>query len=101
MALGPLTLNVTSGLIGKAFSATISGQSVGSTVEVLGGGPDAGTPGFSTVNGRVAHPGLPYAVNTLVLRETKGGEGFRDSRSESVDGMIVLTVAAVINGATD
>lgn len=80
MALGPLTLNVTSGLIGKAFSATISGQSVGSTVEVLGGGPDAGTPGFSTVNGRVAHPGLPYAVNTLVLRETKGGEGFRDSR---------------------
>lgn len=80
MALNPLTINVTTGLIGKEFSATISGQSVGSTVEVVGGGPDSGTPGFSTVNGRVYHPGLPYKVNTLVLRETKGGEGFRDSR---------------------
>lgn len=79
MPLGPLTISVTSGLVGKEFSAAISGQSVGSTLEIVSG-QDAGTPGFSTVNGRVYHSGLPFKVNTLVLRETKAGEGFRDSR---------------------
>lgn len=86
MALGPLTLDVNSGVAGRDFQATISGQSSGSTIEVVG---YDGTPGFSTSNGRVYFSKLP-AQNpvTLVLRETLVGTGTRDSRiSIAVDGI--------------
>lgn len=76
MPLSPLTLNVTSGIVGRPFTATIAGKSAGSTIEIV----NDGTPGFGTVNGRVTHSGLPYDINTVVLRETLAGEGFRDSR---------------------
>lgn len=92
MALGPLSLNIITGIIGRPFSATVSGQSAGSTVDVVG---SDGTPGFSTVNGRVFHAGLPYAVNTIVLRETLPGEGFRDSRIDIVADGIALGAAGL------
>jgi hypothetical protein len=86
VALNPLYLNVNSGVTGRPFTATISGQSAGSTVEVVG---YDGTPGFSTVNGRVYFDALP-ARNpvTVVLRETLAGQGARDSRIDiAVDGI--------------
>lgn len=76
MPLSPLTLTVTSGIVGRPFTATIAGKSAGSTIEIV----NDGTPGFGTVNGRVTHSGLPYDINTVVLRETLPGEGTRDSR---------------------
>lgn len=85
MPLAPLTLNVTSGIVGRPFTATIIGKSAGSTIEVV----NDGTPGFGTVNGRVMHSGLPSDINTVVLRETLAGEGFRDSRIDILaDGVL-------------
>lgn len=77
MALGALTLSVTSGIQGRPFAAAINGLTTG-RVEVLGDG----SPGFSTVNGRIMSSGLPYPVSTVVLREYEPGvgAGFRDSR---------------------
>jgi hypothetical protein len=77
MALGALTLSVTSGVQGRPFQATINGLTTG-RVEVLGDG----SPGFSTVNGKVMSNGLPYPVSTVALREYEPGvgAGFRDSR---------------------
>lgn len=81
MALGALTLSVTSGVQGRPFQATINGLTTGQ-VEVLGDG----SPGFSTVNGKVMSHGLPYPVSTVVLREYEPGvgAGFRDSRIDIV-----------------
>jgi hypothetical protein len=82
MALGPLTLDVNYGTVGRSFSANILGLTTGN-VEVL----SDGTPGFSTVNGRVNFAGgLPNTVNTLVLREYQPGvgQGYRDSRIEII-----------------
>lgn len=77
MALGALTLSTTSGVQGRAFQATINGMTTG-RVEVL----NDGSPGFSTVNGKVMSNGLPYAANTVVLREYEPGvgAGYRDTR---------------------
>ncbi len=77
MALSPLTLSVTAGVQGRAFIARINGLTTG-RVDVLADG----SPGFSTVNGRVYSSGLPYSVSTVVLREYEPGvgAGFRDSR---------------------
>ena len=86
MALNPLTLDVNYGVAGRPFQATISGASTGSTIEVLADG----TPGFGVSNGRVTMARLPGSAPTatVVLRETKAGEGFRDSRIDiSVDGI--------------
>jgi len=79
VALGPLTLSVTDGVQGLPFSAAIVGLTTGN-VEVV----NDGSPGFSTVNGRVFSQGLPYPVSTVVLREYQPGvgAGFRDSRIE-------------------
>lgn len=89
MALGPLTLDVTYGVAGRRFQASVSGQSAGSTIEAVVGGADAGTPGFGYSNGRVIHPALPSTSRvTLVLRETLAGTGTRDSRIDiAVDGI--------------
>lgn len=92
MPLNPLTLNVNSGIVGRPFSATVSGLSAGSTLEI---GID-GTPGFSTVNGRVSHQSLPYQVNTLVLRETLPGEGVRESRIDIQADGVALGAAGLI-----
>lgn len=77
MALNALTLSVTQGVQGYPFGAIINGLTTG-RVEVI---PD-GSPGFSTVNGKVFSQALPYAVSTVVLREYEPGvgQGFRDSR---------------------
>lgn len=86
MALNPLTLDVNYGVAGRPFQATISGASAGSTIEVLADG----TPGFGFSNGRVTMARLPGSAPTatVVLRETKAGEGVRDSRIDiSVDGI--------------
>lgn len=86
MPLNPLSLDVTYGVAGRAFQATVLGLSSGSTLEVL----NDGTPGFSTVNGRVYINRLPgaYPVSTVVLRETKAGETPRESRIDiAVDGI--------------
>lgn len=79
MALGPLTLSVTDGVQGLPFASAIVGLTTGK-VEVL----NDGSPGFSTVNGRVMSSGLPYATSTVVLREYEPGVGvgYRDSRIE-------------------
>jgi hypothetical protein len=76
MALNPLTLNVNSGIVGRPFSATISGLNAGSTLQVLS---HDGTQGFYVVNSQVLNDRLPYATNTLRLRETLAGTGTRDS----------------------
>lgn len=75
MALNALTLSETSGVLGRPFSANISGRTAGSKIEVVTGF----TPDFSTVNGRVDYPGLPKDINTLVLRETLAGQAVRDT----------------------
>lgn len=77
MALGALTLSTTQGVQGRPFGAVINGLTTGK-VEVLGDG----SPGFSTVNGRVSNSSLPYPVSTVVLREYEPGvgQGYRDSR---------------------
>lgn len=95
MPLNPLSLDVTYGVAGRAFQATVLGLSSGSTLEVL----NDGTPGFSTVNGRVYMSRLPgaYPVATVILRETKAGEAPRDSRIDiAVDG-IALGAAGLSN----
>lgn len=76
MALSTLTLSTTSGFLGRPFEGAISGKSAGSTIEVL----SDGTYGFGETNGKVTHPALPFAVNTVVLRETLPGTGTKDSR---------------------
>lgn len=77
MALGNLTLSVTDGVQGRPFAAKINGLTTGK-VDVL----NDGSPGFSTVNGRVMSSSLPYSVSTVVLREYEPGvgQGYRDSR---------------------
>ncbi|TZG25585.1 SGNH/GDSL hydrolase family protein [Sphingomonas montanisoli] len=77
MALGALSLSVTSGVQGRPFQAKINGLTTGK-VEVL----NDGAPGFSTVNGNVMSSGLPYPVSTVVLREYEPGvgDGYRDTR---------------------
>ena len=76
MALSALTLSTTSGVLGEPFEAVISGKSVRSTIDVL----SDGTYGFGETNGKVMHPALPAAVNTVVLRETLPGTGTKDTR---------------------
>ena len=86
MPLNPLSLDVTYGVAGRPFQATVLGLTSGSTLEVA----TDGTPGFSTVNGRVYINRLPgaYPVSTVVLRETKAGETPRESRIDiAVDGI--------------
>lgn len=88
MPLNPLSLDVTYGVAGRAYQATVQGLSTGSTLEVL----SDGTPGFSTVNGRVYMGRLPgaYPTATVVLRETKAGETPRESRIDiSIDGIAI------------
>jgi len=77
VALGALTLTVTSGVQGRPFAAAINGLTTGK-LEVL----NDGSPGFSTVNGKVMSQGLPYPTSTVVLREYEPGvgQGYRDSR---------------------
>ena len=77
MALSTLSLSTSNGVQGFPFQATINGLTTGN-VEVL----NDGSPGFSTANGKLMSQGLPYAVNTVVLREWEPGvgAGFRDTR---------------------
>jgi len=77
VALSALSLSTTTGVQGFPFQATINGLTTG-RVEVL----SDGSPGFSTVNGKLMSNGLPYAVNTAVLREWEPGvgQGYRDTR---------------------
>ena len=77
MPLNALSLSVTQGVQGRPFQATINGLTTG-RVEVLADG----SPGFSTVNGKVMAQALPYPVSTVVLREYEPGvgQGYRDSR---------------------
>lgn len=92
MALGNLTLSTTAGVQGRPFQANIIGLTTG-RVEVLGDG----SPGFSTVNGRVMSDRLPYPVSTVVLREHEPGVGvgYRDTRIDiSAAGAPVQEVAA-------
>ena len=77
MALSALSLSTTTGVQGFPFQATINGLTTG-RVEVL----NDGSPGFSTVNGKLMNQGLSYPVNTVVLREWEPGvgQGYRDTR---------------------
>lgn len=77
MALNALTLSTTTGVQGFPFQAKINGLTTGK-VDVL----NDGSPGFGVVNGNVMSSGLPYPVNTVVLREYEPGigQGFRDTR---------------------
>ncbi len=91
MALGNLTLSTTAGVQGRPFQANIIGLTTG-RVEVLGDG----SPGFSTVNGRVMSDRLPYPVSTVVLREHEPGVGvgYHDTRIDiSAAGAPVQEVA--------
>lgn len=99
MALGALTLSITAGVQGRPFQATIIGLTTGK-VEVLGDG----SPGFSTVNGKVMSSGLPYPVSTVVLREYDPGAAtsLRDSRIEIVaattTSLLAQAVASIPGG---
>lgn len=91
MALNALTLSTTAGVQGRRFQAVINGMTTG-RVEVL----TDGSPGFSTVNGRVMSDALPYPVSTLVLREYDPGgtPSFRDTRIDiTAAGAPVASVA--------
>ena len=92
MALSALSLSVTSGIQGRRFQATINGLTTGK-VEVL----NDGSPGFSTVNGKVMSHGLPYPVSTVVLREREPGvgQGYRDTRID----ITALTAGQLYNQA--
>lgn len=70
MALGTLSLSITAGRPGRPFEASVIGLTTG-RVEI---GGDA-TPGFSYVNGRLSHPGLPSdrPVSTVSLIEYDPG----------------------------
>lgn len=89
MPLNPLSLDVTYGVAGRPFQATISGLSAGSTVDVVSGGAGAGDQGFGVANGRVFMDALPSRSSvSVVLRETLAGTGTRDSRIDiAVDGI--------------
>jgi hypothetical protein len=65
MALNPLTLTISSGVIGKRFKSAVSGITAGNLVEVMSGS----APGFGYSNGMLGHEGLPYDMNLAILRE--------------------------------
>lgn len=81
MPLGPLSLNVTTGVIGQPFTATVSGMQAGSTVEVV---TTKSFQGFGFVNGRVMLPAIVNEITFLTLRETLAGSGYRDSRFQII-----------------
>lgn len=65
MALNPLTLTISSGVIGKRFMSAVSGMTAGNLVEVMAGG----SPGFGYSNGMLGNEGLCYDLNLAILRE--------------------------------
>lgn len=101
MALGTLSLSTTTGVQGRPFQATINGLTTG-RVEVL----TDGSPGFSTVNGKLMSNGLPYPVSTVVLREYEPGvgQGYRDTRIDITaatrEALQALALASLSPGRT-
>lgn len=101
MSLSALTISVSAGKLARPFVATISGQSAGSSIDVVS---HDGTQGFYVMAGKLYNDALPYAVNPALLRETLAGTGTRDTaftvQAASLDKPLVDGNAAVATGGT-
>lgn len=72
MTLNPLTLSVTTGVVGHPFRSKVNGTTTGSVVEATTGG-DTGF--LVTSDGFAIHDGLSYDLQAIEMRETLPSTG--------------------------